>query len=66
VFVQLLQPLSVVDVGLAARNVLDVARVHEEYLEAAGLEDLEDRDPVHSCRFHRDGRDADLFQPISE
>ena len=58
--VELLQPLGIVHVGLAARDILDVARVHQQHLEAAGFEDLEDRNPVHARRLHGDRRDADL------
>jgi hypothetical protein len=44
---ELLQPLRIVHVALAAGDMLDVARVHEEDLESASLEDLEDGNPVH-------------------
>jgi hypothetical protein len=46
--VQLLDPLAVQDVGLAPRDVLDVPGVDEHDLEAAILENLEDRDPVQA------------------
>ena len=63
---QLLEPLGVVDVGLATRDILDVARVDEKHLESARFEDLEDRNPVHARRFHGDGRDAGLCEPVGE
>ena len=63
---QLLEPLRIVHVRLAARNVLDVARVHQQHLEAARLKDLEHRNPVHACRFHGDGGDADRREPIRQ
>ena len=40
--VELLQPLRDVHVGLAARDVLDVAGVHQEHLEPSRFEHLED------------------------
>jgi hypothetical protein len=41
VLVQLLEPLGRVHVGLPARDILDIARIHQQHLEAARLEDLE-------------------------
>ena len=66
VLVQLLEPLRVVDVRLPPRHLLDVARIDQHDLEAAGLEDLEDGNPVHARGLHRDGRDADGVQPVGE
>jgi len=66
VFVKLLQPLCVVHVGLAARHVLRVPRVHQQHLEAASLKDLEYRDPVHARRLHRDGGHSDSLEPVGE
>ena len=66
VLMELLQPLRIVHVGLAARDMLDVARVHQEHLEAARLENLEHRNPVHARRLHGDGRDADLREPVGQ
>ena len=63
---ELLQPLRVVHIRLAARHVFDVARVHQQHLEAARFEDLEDGNPLYAGRLHRDGRDADLREPIRQ
>jgi hypothetical protein len=63
-FVQLLKPLCVVHVGLSARHILHVTRIHKEDFETARLEDLEDRDPVHAGRFHCDGLDAEANEPV--
>src|SRR4051794_36043036 len=57
VLVELLEPLRIVHVGLAARHVLRVTSVDEKHLEATSLKNLEHRYPVHAGRFHRDGRD---------
>jgi hypothetical protein len=64
--VELLDPLRVVDVGLAARHVLRVARVDEHDLEPTRLEDLEQRDPVDTGRLHRDRVDAETDKPVGE
>ena len=64
--VKLLQPLRIVHVGLAARNVFDVAGIYQQHLKASCFENLEDRNPVHACRFHRDGRNAHLDQPLRQ
>ena len=66
ILVELLQPLRIVHVALAARDMLDVARVHQQHLEAARFEDLEHRNPVHARRLHGDRRDADLREPIGQ
>ena len=64
--VELLQPLGIVHVGLSARDILHVARIHQQHFEAAGFEDLEDRNPVHARRLHGDGLDAGLLEPIGQ
>ena len=66
ILVELLQPLGVVDVGLAAGHVLDVARVHQQHVKPACLENLEYWNPVHAGGFHGDGGDADLFEPMRQ
>ena len=40
------QPLGILDVGLAARHVLDVLGVDQHDFQAGGLQDVEDRLPV--------------------
>ena len=55
--VQVAQPLTIRHIALAAGDILHVPRIHEEHLEAARLEDLEDRDPVHARGFHGDTGD---------
>src|SRR3954471_3229513 len=46
VLVKLLQPLSIVDVGLSTGHVLHIASVHQKHFKASSLENLEDRYPV--------------------
>jgi hypothetical protein len=66
VLMELLQPLRIVHVALAAGHMLDVARVHEDDRDAPRLEDLKRRNPVHPGRFHRDRRDADPLEPVGQ
>ena len=63
---QLLDPLAVHDIGLAARDVLHVPRVDEDDVEAARLEDLVEGDPVDPGGFHRHGGDAAGREPVGE
>ena len=64
--VEVAEPLAVGHVALPSRDVLDVARVDEQDLEAAGFEDLVDRDPVHPGGFHRDAGHPTGDQPVRE
>jgi hypothetical protein len=58
---QLLDPLAIQHIRLAAGDVLNVARIDQLYFEAPTLEQFEQRDPVNAGRFHRHGSDATLF-----
>ena len=49
---QLAQPSGIADIGLPARHVLGIARVHQDDLEAVLLEDLEGGYPVDAGRLH--------------
>jgi len=64
--VQFLQPLAVQDIALAARDVLHVPRVDEHHVEAAGLEELVERNPIDARGFHRDAGDAAGQEPVGE
>jgi len=44
--VELLDPLAVQNIALAPGDILEVPGIHQNDLEAALLENLEDRDPV--------------------
>lgn len=64
--VQVLQPLAVLHIALASGHVLDVAGVDEADLEAAVLQNLEERDPVDPGGLHRHGGDGTGLQPVSQ
>ena len=69
---ELLQPLAVQYVRLAPGDVFDVARVDQQYREAARFQQLEQRDPValgqpiHAGGFDGDGVDPTGFEPIGQ
>src|SRR4051794_5522 len=60
---QLLQPLAIEHVRLAAADVLDLTGVGEQHREALLLQQFEDRDPEDSGGFHDDRVDRALFEP---
>jgi hypothetical protein len=63
---QLLEPPAVARVALPARDVPDVKGIDEQDLQAAGLQDLVDRDPVDARGLHGDGLDAAIDQPAGQ
>jgi len=66
VSVELLDPLAVEDIGLAAGDVLDVSGVDEEDLKTAFIEDFKDGDPVDTSGLHGHGVDATGQEPIGQ
>ena len=55
---QLLDPLTVHDIALAARHILDMRAVDEHDLKSGGFEDFVERDPIDARSFHGHGLDA--------
>ena len=64
--VEVAEPLTILDVALAAGNVFDVAGVDEQDFQAAGFEDVVDRDPVDAGGFHGDAGDVTGDEPVGE
>ena len=64
--VQLTQPLTVLDIALAAGDVFDVAGVDEQDREPTRLEDVVDRDPIDAGGFHGDTGDATGDEPVGQ
>ena len=58
--VQLQQPLAFLDVTLAPGQVLRVSRVDQIDVEAAGVQNFVERDPIDTGRLHGDRRHATL------
>src|SRR5438093_9425014 len=55
---ELLQPSTIKALGFwASRDIFDVAGVAQGHLKAAGLKNLQPRNPVDARRFHHDRRD---------
>ena len=63
---QLLQPLAVQHVGLAAGHVLDAPGVHQHHLEAPFFQHPEQRYPVHAGGLHDHGVHVALGQPVRQ
>ena len=63
---QLLQPLAVQHVGLAAGHVLDAPGVHQHHLEAPFFQHPEQRYPVHAGGLHNHGLHTTLGQPVRQ
>src|SRR5205814_6958382 len=63
---QLLQPLAVHDIRLPTGDVLYVPSIHEDYIDASGLEDLVERDPIDPGRFHGHAGHAALCEPVGQ
>ena len=63
---KLLQPLAIQHVGLAPGDILDVARVDQQHLEAARLQQFVQGDPVHARGFHRHDVDTAALEPIGQ
>jgi len=64
--VQVAEPFTVGDITLATREILDMARIDEDHLEPARVEDLEDRNPIDAGGFHRHVGDAAGRQPVGQ
>ena len=62
---KLADPLRILHVGLATRDVAQVVRVQQPALETL-LERLEHRLPIHAGRLHPDQRHTGVGQPPSE
>src|SRR3990172_8555907 len=63
---ELLEPLAVDEIALAARDAPHMASVHEDPLEAPLLEDLVERDPVDAGGLHGDRLDSAGGEPVGE
>lgn len=63
---QLLDPLTVLHIALAAGDVLDVAGVDQADFQAARFQQFKDRDPVHPGAFHCHRGNAAGGQPIGQ
>ena len=62
--VELAKPLAINHVALAAGHVPHVVSVGHDDFEASRLENLEQRDPVHSCGFHGHAAHATSRKPV--
>src|SRR6185436_12017795 len=63
---QILQPLAIQNVGLAARDFMHMLSIDQMNFNAASLQDLEQRYPVHTRGLHCHRVDSALLQPVDE
>ena len=64
--VQILNPLTIGDIALAARNTLQVARVDQIDFQTSCFQDLKQRNPVHPSGLHRHRANSTLHKPIRQ
>lgn len=62
--VEVLQPLAIGDVGLAARHVLDMTGVDQANAKATVFQNLKERNPEKTRGFHNYAFDATLLEPV--
>ncbi len=60
---ELLQPLAIEHVALAARQIFDMAGIDQDHFKPARLQDLVRCYPVTAGAFQGDGGDGALFEP---
>src|SRR6266568_8211109 len=61
--VQLHQPLTLLHIALAPRQILRLLGIHQIHFETSFFENVVDCDPVHPSRLQSDGSNRTLLQP---
>jgi hypothetical protein len=62
--VEVLKPLAIGDIGLAARHVLDVTGVDQANTKATVFQNLKERNPENTRGFHNYAFAAALLEPV--
>src|SRR5213593_3397991 len=63
---QALNPLTVLHITLSSGHIFSLTSVHQNHRKPPNFQYLEDRNPVHSRRFHGDALDTAFREPISQ
>ena len=63
---EILKPLTIQDVGLAARNVMHVLSIDQMDFNVSRLQDLKQWNPVDASGLHCHRVDAALLQPVRQ
>lgn len=63
---QVLDPLAVRNIRLSSGNVLDVVGVYDPNVNFSLLQNLEQGNPIHARRLHRDRPNPALLQPVGQ
>src|SRR5437870_4217371 len=63
---QILKPLAIENIGFAARNVMNMLSIYQMNFNASSLQDLKQRNPIDTGRFHGDRVHAALLNPVGQ
>ena len=63
---QILKPLAIENIGFAARNVMHMLSIDQMNFNASSLQDLKQRNPIDTGRFHGDRVHAALLNPVGQ